>query len=190
MSEQDRVFLRRFSVMMAALVLVFIALLIVASLIGNVLEPKENPARQRAIAERIEPVGDVYVGEAPSGAADADGAADASEPAESGAAGAGAAGQEQTAEAQQGAFGGTKDAEMIYNRVCSTCHAAGVAGAPAMTAEAWSERREKGVDTLVQHAVQGFQGNAGYMPAKGGRPDLTEEQVRVTVEWMLAQVEE
>ena len=46
---------------------------------------------------------------------------------------------------------------------------------------------EQGLDTLVSKAISGFQGTAGVMPAKGGNPALTDEQVKATVEWMVAQ---
>jgi cytochrome c5 len=43
----------------------------------------------------------------------------------------------------------------------------------------------QGMDTLVKHAVEGYQGPAGLMPAKGGNPSLTNEQVASTVQWMV-----
>jgi cytochrome c5 len=46
---------------------------------------------------------------------------------------------------------------------------------------------EQGLDTLVSKAISGFQGSAGVMPAKGGNPALTDEQIKATVEWMVAQ---
>ena len=44
-----------------------------------------------------------------------------------------------------------------------------------------------GLDLLVKHAIEGYTGSAGVMPAKGGNPALTDEQVKVAVEWMVAQ---
>ena len=46
----------------------------------------------------------------------------------------------------------------------------------------------QGLDTLLKHAIEGYQGSKGLMPAKGGNPSLTDAQVKATVEWMLAQV--
>jgi cytochrome c5 len=111
--------------------------------------------------ERIKPVADVYTGEA--------GAAAIQEAAASG-------GSEKKV-----AFDGSLDAEMLYGNVCSACHATGAAGAPMRGSEALAERAQQGLDTLVQHAINGL--NA--MPARGGRPDLSDEQVRVIVEYML-----
>ena len=38
---------------------------------------------------------------------------------------------------------------------------------------------------MNKHAIEGFQGSAGIMPAKGGNPNLTDEQVIATVQWMV-----
>jgi cytochrome c5 len=78
------------------------------------------------------------------------------------------------------------DGEAIYNDACQACHLAGAAGAPQLVAEQWTERLDKGMETLVSHAINGF--NA--MPAKGGRMDLSDEQVRASVEYMVDQVEQ
>ena len=82
------------------------------------------------------------------------------------------------------AFDGSLDGEMIYQNVCSACHSTGAGGAPKLEAAAWTSRIATGMDTMVNHAIKGYQGTLGYMPAKGGRSDLSEEQVRVTVEFM------
>ena len=57
------------------------------------------------------------------------------------------------------------------------------------TKEAWAPRIAQGMDLMVKHAVEGFQGAAGIMPAKGGNPALTDEQVRATVEYMVGKVQ-
>jgi cytochrome c5 len=48
-------------------------------------------------------------------------------------------------------------------------------------------RASKGKDTLYKHAIEGFTGSAGVMPAKGGNAALTDEQVKAAVDWMLDQ---
>jgi cytochrome c553 len=72
----------------------------------------------------------------------------------------------------------------VYRSVCAACHDAGVAGAPrADDAAEWRRRLdEKGLDTLVRHSIQGFQG----MPARGGNPNLSDEEVTGVVEYILA----
>jgi cytochrome c5 len=41
--------------------------------------------------------------------------------------------------------------------------------------------------TLDKHALEGFQGKSGVMPAKGGRLDLSDELVKATVAHMVSQ---
>lgn len=72
--------------------------------------------------------------------------------------------------------------EQVYNAACFACHGAGIAGAPKFgDAAAWASRRAKGVATLNKHALEGFQGQAGVMPAKGGRADLSDEEIIAAV---------
>ena len=73
----------------------------------------------------------------------------------------------------------------VYQSVCAACHNTGAAGAPVVDdTDEWTQRLdEKGLDTLVSHAINGFQG----MPARGGNPNLTDEEVTGTVEYMLAE---
>ena len=68
---------------------------------------------------------------------------------------------------------------------CTACHGTGAGGAPKLEKALWADRVKQGVDVLVKHATEGFKGNAGIMPPKGGNPSLTDEQVRATVKWML-----
>ena len=76
--------------------------------------------------------------------------------------------------------------EDVYKSACSACHGAGVAGAPKFgDAAAWADRIPKGMDTLTQHALNGFQGSAGYMPPKGGRADLSDDSVKAAVQYMV-----
>ncbi|MEL7536763.1 MAG: c-type cytochrome [Pseudomonadota bacterium] len=75
----------------------------------------------------------------------------------------------------------------VYNAACIACHGAGVGGAPTYgSADAWTARIAKGVETLYEHSINGFQGDAGYMPAKGGRVDLSDDEIRAAVDYMLA----
>lgn len=63
--------------------------------------------------------------------------------------------------------------EQTYLRSCHSCHGTGVAGAPRTgDVAAWSPRMEKGVDTLVANAINGFQA----MPPRGLCFDCTEEE--------------
>ena len=81
------------------------------------------------------------------------------------------------------------DAEIgarTYDQACQVCHAAGLAGAPKSDDGAeWGRRAEQGWATLVGHAVNGYQGEAGYMPAKGGQVQLSDEAVAAAIAHML-----
>jgi len=74
----------------------------------------------------------------------------------------------------------------IYEGACGACHTAGIAGAPKFgDVAAWAERITQDTDTLYGHAIQGYQGEAGYMPPKGGRADLSDEEVIAAVDYMV-----
>ena len=78
----------------------------------------------------------------------------------------------------------------VYNEACIACHGAGIGGAPQFgSAEAWGPRVEQGIDTLIQHALHGYQGQTGFMPPKGGRLDLSDEEVANAVRYMAEQVQ-
>jgi len=71
--------------------------------------------------------------------------------------------------------------ETVYAAVCAACHTSGAAGAPKMgDTGAWGARLAKGYDTLLKHAIEGF--NA--MPAKGGNPDLDDVEVARAVVYL------
>lgn len=169
MSEQDdKVFMKRFSLIIVGLAIFAVLIIFYAINVNDQLEGSGNPMQDVAKVDRIEPVFGVYAGD--TGRAAAMAAAEE------------AAGSQQ----QQVAFDGSTDGEMIYNNVCQACHMSGAAGAPQLVAAQWTDRLPQGEDTLVQHAINGI----GAMPAKGGRSDLTDEQVRASVEYMIAQIEE
>ena len=79
------------------------------------------------------------------------------------------------------------DGKSVYELACSTCHRDGLAGAPKFGDKAaWAARIAKGQATLEKHALEGFQGTVGFMPAKGARPDLSDDAVKAAVEYMAA----
>ena len=78
----------------------------------------------------------------------------------------------------------------VYNKTCSMCHAAGVAGAPKPGDKAdWGPRIAQGKDTLYKHATEGYNGAKGSMPAKGGNPALKDDEVKEIVDFMVAKSE-
>lgn len=73
----------------------------------------------------------------------------------------------------------------VYEQACAACHGMGIAGAPKVGDKAaWTARNAQGMETLVSHAINGYQGNDGVMPAKGGRTDLSDEAVSNAVAFM------
>ena len=158
--QTDKSLIKNISIVMVLLAVVTFVIIFMARDIGFKDDSASNPSRETTTQERIRPVADVYTGEA--GAAAITAAASTS------------------TTAKKAAFDGSLDGEMIYGSVCAACHANGVAGAPKPGSAAMAQRFEKGMDTVVQNATNGL--NA--MPARGGRSDLSDEQVRVAVEFM------
>jgi cytochrome c5 len=79
-----------------------------------------------------------------------------------------------------------KNGTEVFQQVCSTCHGAGIAGAPKAGDKAvWGPRIAQGKATLYDHALKGFQGKSGIMPAKGGRTDLPDDLVKQAVDHMV-----
>ena len=162
MEEQtDKTFIKNISIVLVILVVFTVSIAFLARDVGFKDEEGNRPNRQMTTEQRIKPVAGVYTGEA--GAAAIQEAASSSAP-------------EQTT-----AFDGSLDAEMIYTSVCGVCHATGVAGAPKPGSPEMAQRAEKGQDALIQTALNGL--NA--MPARGGRADLSDEQIQAVVEFML-----
>ena len=77
--------------------------------------------------------------------------------------------------------------DKVYGAACVACHGAGVAGAPKLGDKAaWKDRIAQGNDKLYEHAIKGYQGKAGFMPAKGGRADLSDDDVKASVDHMVS----
>ena len=74
-----------------------------------------------------------------------------------------------------------KSGEEVYKSVCMMCHQAGLMSAPVFgNKEQWAPRIKQGYETLVSHAVNGIRN----MPAKGGNPSLTDDEVAGAVAHM------
>jgi len=74
---------------------------------------------------------------------------------------------------------------LVYEQTCTTCHTAGVMNAPRLgNAQDWSARIQQGKETLVQHALNGF----NQMPAKGGNPALARPDIIAAVDYMIASI--
>jgi cytochrome c5 len=169
-NSYDNTFLKHFAQIIAGLMLVTVVLMGLAYSIYASRDPYTNPRREAEVAARIAPEGSAYAGS--TGKAAMEAAAEAAKKAAAG----------------QVAYEGTTDGSVIFGKLCTACHGTGAGGAPKLEKALWADRVKQGVDVLVKHAVEGFKGNAGLMPPKGGNPSLTDEQVQATVKWMLANI--
>jgi cytochrome c5 len=163
--EHDRKFFDTFMLVLGILILIAAGLYVLARVVSARTQEEhvlQDPAMKAAVAERIAPVTKLAV-----------------------------AGQDNSAlepaKPAQAAPAADLGGEEVYNMACVACHGAGVAGAPKFGDKgAWAARVSKGADTLQEHAIKGFQGQAGFMPAKGGRTDLSDKSIINAVDYMVA----
>ncbi|GHD81911.1 c-type cytochrome [Vogesella fluminis] len=95
----------------------------------------------------------------------------------------------QAAPAPQAASDTPHIGESPYKKTCSMCHASGAAGAPiAGNKGDWASRIAAGKEQLYQHAIVGFTGEKGMMPAKGGNAALSDDEVKAAVDYMLSKL--
>lgn len=180
-----------FLLVLGGLVGLALVILIVAESLSGSHEDamsKDEDAIAR-LEERIQPVGQVSVAggdaapiAAPTATTPADSTGDATaeaaEVTDSSVTEEPAAGEASTAAAIDG--------EAMYNQACVLCHGAGLAGAPKLGDTAnWAPRIAQGMDTVYGNAINGFQGSAGIMPAKGGRADLSDDAINAAVDYMV-----
>lgn len=163
--SEDRAFIRKFSGIIIGLLLLTVILIFVARGWQSETDVDANPSQKVLAEQRISPVGRVRTGDEGAAALAEAQATAAPAPA-------------QSADAEV-------NGEEVYNGLCMTCHAAGVAGAPITGSDQMAQRlSEKGMDTLVANAINGL----NVMPPRGGNPGLSDEQLRAAVEFMLPQV--
>lgn len=166
MSKQDTHFFNNFSVVLGILFAVTIGLFAFARHIGAENQGKQvttDPRYLASVEQRLQPVARVAV-----------------------------AGQDNSALKIESVGPPTAaaalptDGTAAYEAACHACHGAGIAGAPkAGDKAAWGPRVAQGKDTLYDHAIKGFNGKTGVMPAKGGRTDWPDDLVKQAVDHML-----
>lgn len=123
------------------------------SVANAVVTPESMTAED--VAERIKPVTEVYIGEAPIAV---------------------------TAPVEPAAPGSI-NGEQIVKNACAMCHATGMMSSPKLgSASDWAPRIEKGMDTLYNSALNGF----NMMPARGGNAALSDDEVKAAVDHMLS----
>lgn len=161
----DRRFFDQFMLVLGVLIAVAFGLWLLSHQVGATQKKflSSEPLLQEAVAERIEPVGKVAI------------------------AGQDNSALEPPAPETQTAAAADLSGEEVYNSACVACHGAGVAGAPKHGDKvAWGPRIAQGLDTLYKHALEGYQGQTGFMPPKGGRADLSDKSVKNAVDYMIS----
>ena len=123
---------------------------------------RDAQAEEQLVDKRLAPMGDVQVsGDAKSQMA-----------------------QANTPAAGGGGSGPAKSGKEIWEGTCAACHKSGLLGAPKIGDKAaWAPRIAKGMDTLKKHALGGF----NQMPAHGGNPSLSDDEVVKALEYMVGQ---
>ena len=74
--------------------------------------------------------------------------------------------------------------DQLVTQVCGACHGAGVLGAPKIGDKGeWARRSgaDGGLNGLAGVAIKG----KGQMPARGGNPDLSDDEIKEAVKVML-----
>jgi cytochrome c5 len=73
-----------------------------------------------------------------------------------------------------------------YISSCAPCHGEGLGGAPRVgVASDWEPRIAGGVEKVRRNAIVGIEGSTGVMPPKGGRTDLTDDEIGALVDYMI-----
>ncbi len=162
--SHDKHFFDTFMLVLGILVAIAFGLYFGASAISartQEAQALEDPLLQASVAERIQPVGKVAISGEDNAAVE----------------------EKVAAPAALKDLGG----EEVFNTTCVACHGSGLAGAPKFgDKSAWAPRIAQGSDTLHQHALQGFQGKAGVMPAKGGMSGVTDASIMAAVDYMVS----
>ena len=170
MSKQDTHFINIFSLVIGLLVLIAICIFAFARIVASRTQNQQvmqEADYNKNVAARLQPPSQ----EAVSGQDNSALAIKSETPAASGSASAAAA---------------PKNGSEVFQQVCSVCHGAGIAGAPkAGDKAAWAPRIAQGKATLYEHALKGFQGKSGVMPAKGARTDLSDDLIKQGVDYMV-----
>jgi cytochrome c5 len=169
--SRDQKFFDMYSVVIGALIIVAVAIFVLSAKMSNLTQDvytRDAAEYQEAVTSRISPVGQVYrPGEEHESTAPT-----VDTPAE----------PDPVATAMSG--------PQVYNAACLACHGAGIGGAPILgDAGQWADRVAQGADTLKEHAIKGFTGSVGYMPAKGGRLDLSDDEIAAAVDYMVGEAQ-
>jgi len=162
--DEDQIFLQNFIiiiVMMLGLICLFI---ILSQILGS---NEQSIARDRAIVliNQTQPIGRVrYNAVSDQGEAEATTLAN------------------QNSEAAE-----IDPGKRVYDTLCTSCHSTGLPNVPQLgSVTDWVDRIAQGELLLYERAIVGYTGNSGMvMPAKGGNPSLSDDEIRAAVDYMV-----
>ena len=155
MDSEELKFREMFPLVLVILGALAVLFLVAALIIGDADDTyvPSGMTEAEVIAERVAPIGEVNMGGPVVAEASGDGSDEPAEP---------------------------RGGQAVYEGVCSACHANGTLGAPVFgDTAAWDERAQKGMETLIDHSVNGF----NQMPAQGG--SASEEEIGRAITYML-----
>jgi cytochrome c5 len=164
--EQDQIFLQNFIIVVVMLCGIIAIFVVIARTIGS---NEVVIAKQRAliIAAETAPVASVRLSTADTSSTTSVSA---------------------VASATAGDTGAEESVgKRLHDSMCFACHGTGLAGIPQTGNVAdWIDRIAQGNLMLYEHAIVGFTGASGMvMPAKGGNPSLSDEDVKAAVDYMI-----
>ena len=165
-THEDELFVRNFALVLVGLFVVTIIAMLLAKTVNSFFQDTQD--RDDILAGRIAPVGRINTGSE---------SIMLTSP-------------HVIEEAPIAAAGGSDDpGKAVYDGLCFTCHAQGIAGAPKMgDMAAWEARIEKGRDANITNVINGYTGSTGVMPPKGGNPSLSDAEIAAAVDYMLTAV--
>lgn len=167
--QDDSAFVRNFSLVLLGLVVIGLIAFVLAKLVND---GAQETYGTRVAVSNVEPVGALNTGTETVSVAGAKNGAEVA-----------------STTAAPAVADSSDPGKATYDKICFACHAQGIAGAPKFgDVAAWETRLAQGRDTLVQHAIVGYTGQAGMMPARGGNPTLTDAEVGASVDYMVAAV--
>lgn len=165
--KRDQKFFDMYSLVIGVLALFALGIYVGVAKLSDVTQgvyTVDSAEYQAAVADRLKPFGQVYLpGEETAATQPVVAAAEPAEPVAT-----------------------MLSGPQVFNEACNICHGAGIGGAPKIDDPAlWEPRVAQGMDTLYQHALEGYTGEFGFMPAKGARMDLSDDEVIGAVDYMV-----
>lgn len=167
--EQDKAFFRNYSIVLGILAVLIVVFLGVARLVVP-NDDAQHAQSSAAAAENTAPVGEIRLtGEAL--------------PQEKV--------MEEVASEAEVVSETVDPGKRVYSGLCFSCHGTGLPGIPQFGDKAaWADRIAQGKDKLYANALNGFTGASGMpMPAKGGNPGLSDDEVKAAVDYMITNAE-